>query len=531
MYKKIIKFIQSNKIILLIMGLGFILRIHDFSSLFYYTMDEEVMNLIQRSIVFGQHFPLIGSVSPLNTYLGPIFYYFGAMILAFSNINPIGQGIFGVLLGTINIFLIYKISTLLFNKKVGILAALFYSSSFLAVLFDRRYWHLTPGPFLSLLVLLSIYKIKQRSIKYVYLLVGALIFGWNTDYTNLVLFLFVGLVWILYKLPIKRKEVLIAVLIFLISNLPLAVFDIRHDFLNAKSFVNYFTKAKQEKHLGDRESLGQSRLEQTFLTSALPLITYSRTLYINSDLNISNQHTYCKAYIKDRNNAQGVVLPILASLLILAFGYLTFKNWKAKDSFSYKIIFSFYLIFQMGVLFYSFVLKGDVFEHYLATLLPYLFIITAVVFNHLENKIRWPVLAVVTVVVIINIIINFNAYNPYGFEYKIQATKFALEQIGDKDFSLDSLGSCFRYDGVYYPFLLFGKHPVKSFQDPNYSWLYDYKIAENHPENIVVMVQRGKIENPDFNDTYNRYQQWVKARKTFRGIEVLILDNKKGDFY
>src|SRR5258708_7241098 len=65
----------------LIILVGFLLRTYNLPHLFFYTMDEEVMNLIQRRIVLGTHFPLIGSVSPLGTYLGPIFYYFGAAIL------------------------------------------------------------------------------------------------------------------------------------------------------------------------------------------------------------------------------------------------------------------------------------------------------------------------------------------------------------------------------------------------------------------------------------------------------------------
>src|SRR5690348_15619781 len=112
-------------------------------------MDEEVMNLIQRRIVLGVHFPLIGSVSPLGTYLGPYWYYIGALVLGISKLNPIGQGYFAAALGTFNIWLIYWVGKELFNKKVGLFAAFFYSTSFLMVIFDRRFWQLTLGPGLS----------------------------------------------------------------------------------------------------------------------------------------------------------------------------------------------------------------------------------------------------------------------------------------------------------------------------------------------------------------------------------------------
>ncbi len=518
---------------------GLFLRLYHLPDLFFYTMDEEVMNLIQRRIVLGEHFPLIGSVSPLNTYLGPIFYYFGAAILFFSNLDPLGQGFFATLLGTFTIFLIYFVGSQLFNKVVGLLAAVFYSFSFLQVIFDRRYWHLTPGPFLSLLVLYSIYKIKTGSIKFVFLLVAALIFGWNTDYTNLVLFLFTVITWILFKLPIKRKEVAVAVVIFLLSNLPLLAFDLRHNFLNASALLNYFTNKTVKKEVPEiqtnlvnqRETLGGSRTEQAFLTGVLPLVTFSRAMYTKSNLNIAEQHTYCKDYIASRNSAQGIIFPLLALLLIIYFAFLFYKHRSSKERIGYQLVLSFYLIFQLGVLIYAFVFKGDVFEHYLVSLMPYLFIILAVVIYNIYNS-KFKILSFIFVLAFIsgNSYLVFNAYNTFGYKDKLKATEFALSEIGSRDFSLDSIGSCFRYDGYYYPFILNGRHPVKSYQDPNYSWLYDYEVSEKHPKRVVVMVSKGEYEKADFFESLNRYEKWVLKRKIFGGIEVLILDNSKGDF-
>lgn len=536
MFNQQIIFLKKNfdktevKILTLVILVGFILRVYNLPNLFYYTMDEEVMNLIQRRIILGEHFPLIGSVSPLGTYLGPIFYYFGALILLVSKLNPIGQSYFAAILGVFNIFLIYFVAKKLFNTRTGLLAALFYSTSFLMVIFDRRFWHLTPGPILSLLVLLSIFKIKHGSIKYVYLLTAALIFGWNTDYTNLILFLFTVVSWVIFKLPLFKKEILIALLIFGISNAPLVLFDLRHDFLNSKAFISYFTN-KEQRHTPDRDQLGRGRGEQTYLTAILPLITFSRALFVNSDLNISEQHTYCKQYILDRNLKQGVILPILSLFIILSFSYLTFKYRKKQIFFSYQIILLFYLIFQLGVLFYAAVFKGDVFEHYLATLLPYLFIILSVVVWFIFNsRFKYLAIAFVLIFIFFNLKLNFQVSNTLSLNNKISAAKFALNSVGSENFSLDSL-SCFKFDGFYYPFLLFDRHPIKSHQDPNYSWLYNYEVAEKHPKKIVVMVPRGKFEDQEFKETYHRYQKWVIDRAEFGDLEVLILDNSQGEFH
>ncbi len=527
-------FFKKKEIIFLfaIAALGLFLRLYKLKENFYYTMDEEVMNLIQRRIVLGQHFPLIGSVSAIGTYLGPIFYYFGAGVLFLSKLNPLGQGIFAAILGTMNILFIYKVTGQLFNKTTGMIAAFLYSTSFLMVIFDRRFWHLMPGPFLSLIVLWSIYKIKKGSLKFIYPLVLAIIFGINTDYTNAILILFTIVCWVVFQLPLKKKEVLVAFLLLVLSNIPLLVFDLRHDFLNTRKIVAYFTQRHIKAVVNtDREVLGNTGFEQAVQSSILPFITLSRLFYTISDLNISEQHTYCKPYIVSRNKAQGFLLPGFFAVILVIFFYLTYKSFKQKNNLGYKLVALFYFIFQTGILGYAFFLKGDVFEHYLATLMPYMFIIVSVVLASLYSK-KWRILVYgfLFIFIISNIILITKAYNPFGFKNKMNAVKYALNQVGDDNFSLDSLSSCYRWDGFYYPFVYFGRHPEKSYQDPNYSWLFDYKVSEKHPNKIVVIVPKGRLEDKKLTDTYNRYQQWVSAKEKFGGLEVLILDNSKGDF-
>jgi hypothetical protein len=515
---------------------GFLFRIYNLPHLFFYTMDEEVMNLIQRRIILGQHFPLIGSVSPLGTYLGPIFYYFGALILWISNLNPLGLGYFGCLLGTINIFLVYWVGKKLFTREVGLFAAIFYSFSFLMIIFDRRFWHLTPGPILSLLVLLSLFMIKKGNWKYIYLLIGALIFGWNTDYTNLILFLFTIVMWFILKLPIRKKEVGIAVLIFLISNLPLLVFDLRHNFLNTHNLVTYLTRHKAAQLQSDEGGavvLPKDATQQTgaIQTAFLPVITFSRAIYTASDLNIPEQQTYCKAYINDRNQAQGILLPALAGLILVSFFVLLYYKRKDKNFLSYLMVGSFYLIFQVGILGYAVLFHGDIFEHYLSTLMPYFFIILGIELALLYQRFKYVAVLIILIFIGANINLILHADNPFGYDDKLMAAKYALSEVGSKEYSLDTLSSCYRWDGFYYPFRLLNSHPVKSYQDPNYSWLYDYQVADMHPSFVVVEVPKGKYEDQQFQQTYDRYKQWVIKRKQFDGLEVLILDNLKGDFH
>lgn len=536
MYKKLTQGILmswNGRIFLGVLLLGLLLRLYRFPELFYYTMDEEVMNLIQRNIVLGKHFPLIGSVSPLSTYLTPYFYYFGAFILWISKLNPLGQGIFAAILGTFNIGLIYYIGNKIFGRTIALFSSIIYSSSFLITIFDRRYWHLSLGPFLSLLVFLSLYKIKQGSVKYIYLLTSALIIGWSSDYTNIILFVYSFIFWVVFRLPVKRREILLAILIFVFSNLPLVLFDLRHDFLNTKSFITYFTRKHSltapdisgKTETGDRETLGNTKKDQAIQTAKLPFITLSRLFYINSNLNLNEQHTYCKEYIVQRNDSQGFWLPLLSVIILGDFLYLTLKTRIQ----SYRMVALFYIIFQAGVLFYAFVFKGDVFEHYLATLLPYFVFILAIVLFHLSKVVGIKIALVLLIIWAgLNINLLFRAYNPFGFQNKLQIADFALNAIGAEKFALDSLSSCFRWDGYYYPFILKGRHPEKSYQDPNYSWLYDYPVAENPPSKVVVVSAQGSLEKPSTFENYADYKRQAYLERQFGGIRVLLVETNRG---
>ncbi len=252
---------------------------------------------------------------------------------------------------------------------------------------------------------------------------------------------------------------------------------------------------------------------------------------MNSDPNIAEQHTYCKAYIISRNNQQGKLLPIITGLLLVLFVFISWKKIRSKENLGFKLVLSYYLIFQSGILIYAFVFGGDVFEHYLSTLMPYLMIISAIIVATLYDlRYRFVSLSLIVLFVLVNLKIYLSSNNGLSFNNKLQAARYALEKVGSKEYSLDSISSCYKWDGYFYPFVYLGKHPVKSYQDPNYSWLYNYQPAEVHPDRVVVMVAKGRFEDKKFNETYKRYAKWVIDRKTFGDLEVLILDNSKGDF-
>ncbi len=527
--------ILARKEYLILIGLillGLFLRLYNFSQNYYFGVDEELMNLVERRIALGQHFPMVGSFSAIGSFLLPYFYYFGALLLKVSNLNPLGQGIFAAILGTFNIFFIYKVGKCLFNTRVGLFSAVLYSTSFLMVLYDRRFWHITFSPFLTLIIVFSILKIKQGSIKFVYLLTLGLLIGWSTDYVNLVLFLLVFISWFVFKLPWKKKEVLISVIFFVLMNIPIVAFDLRHDFYSSKILLSFFTTKLNSPNESSRSALlDRTRNDQALYTFTQPFITFSRTLYMNSDLNITEQHAYCKEYVTNRNNMQGLLLPILTLLITAGFFFMTFKDRKSKHKFGMQIVSLFLVVYVVGLLTYGYVFNNDIFEHYLANLLPIWFIVLGFMLEKLYNKKNWLVIVLLGLFMVFNVNSLIHSNNPLGYQNKLDAVSFAKDKLGDRPFSLDSIGECHSWDGYYYAFISAWRHPEKSFQDPLYAWQYDYVPPENHPDRIVVMVSRGKYPDPKQDEIYNRYKQWLVDDKKFGDLEVMILDNSKGDFH
>ena len=73
----------------------------------------------------------------------------------------------------------------------------------------------------------------------------------------------------------------------------------------------------------------------------------------------------------------------------------------------------------------------------------------------------------------------------FGYQDKIKAVRWAISTTGSDSFSLDVLGSCFRYNGYRYLFYAFGKEPDKSYVDANFTHLYDKPPSYQHPKSTT----------------------------------------------
>lgn len=118
--------------------------------------------LAAKEIITSHEIALVGpQTSKPWLYLGPFFYYFLALFLWIGNFNPVWPAYGTAFFGVLAIYLIYVLGTKVFNKNVGLLAALFYAVSPFAVLQSRIALHPSIYPVFVigfLLVLLELLK-------------------------------------------------------------------------------------------------------------------------------------------------------------------------------------------------------------------------------------------------------------------------------------------------------------------------------------------------------------------------------------
>lgn len=228
-------------IVSLILILASFLRLYKISDYMTFLGDEGRDVLIVREILSG-NFTLLGPTASVGGFfLGPIYYYFMAPFLWLFNYDPVGPAVMVALFGVATVWLVYKVGSEFFDEKTGLFAAVLYSIPPLVIAYSRSSWNPNLMPFFTLLTLFTLYKAVTRSDLKLFLLSG-LLFGITMQLHYLATFL--GVIITLYVLLLKEvlkilKAYSFFLLGFLIGWSPFLLFEVRHDFPNLQSILNF----------------------------------------------------------------------------------------------------------------------------------------------------------------------------------------------------------------------------------------------------------------------------------------------------
>src|SRR5579859_3337854 len=128
--------IRSSVPLLLLLATAGLVRLMTLQKLMVFTPDEEYILYITQTLVKHLHIIWIGvSALGFDFYMGPLLEYFLVPFIRFSHGDPMIWGVITSLLGVAITYLVYKIGSINFNKKTGMIAAILYATSSLIVFY------------------------------------------------------------------------------------------------------------------------------------------------------------------------------------------------------------------------------------------------------------------------------------------------------------------------------------------------------------------------------------------------------------
>ena len=468
--KKIIKkYATPFNLLLIVIFLVFLfLRFWRAADFFSFNFDEEYQAHLAYEQVKNFHLIWIGvSASNIGFYLGPGFTYLNALLFKLTNGDPISLAYFAPSMGVLTGLSIYFVTNEIFNKKVGVIAMIFYLGSTLMNFFDRRFWNPLPIPFITIWLFYFLHKAKKDT-RY-FIAVSFLMACSLHVHLSLLVFWPVALFYVIKNIKlISLKTWIISIGVYLIVVSPLIVFDIVHNFDNILTPIRYI----------QNKNIEHQKINSTTINShwSVWLGSLSRYLYIAPVTDLQNEQClgqHC-------NITPGHGLITFASMI--ALGYLVYGAIKERKRRYLLMMILFSMIF--------FVLyPGYSAEYYL---LPFfvLFPIALAIFLD-ALPIVLTILAIVIFVIFNSLTILNSTQAQYGLTVKKAAVEKVMAVVGNKPYTLENYGKDPRryhaYGGWRYLFRVYGRKPTNSFADEFFGWIYQNEITNEKPIYRVVV--------------------------------------------
>ena len=414
---KLIKQVKlENLFLLLIFCFAVFLRFYNLKNSMMFQGDQGRDALVVANIFKNLDPVFIGPVTSIgNMYLGPFYYYFMLPFLFLSYPSPIGPVYAVAGLSVLTVLLLFKITKQLFDKRTAVLSTIFFTLSASVVNLARFSWNPNPAPFFSLLMFYFSYLAWKKNTKYWLLVSICFSVLIQLHYVTLLSLSGAGIILLLQLiekiknnknkfLKIEKnfiKHIFLAILIFIFSLTPLFLFDLKHNFLNAKSFSKILVK---------EESFDLQRKKGRQGFSAL-------TKFFTIDLkDRASQILFEPSFGVNKINH-----PLLFIVLILVAFYFIRNKAKLEDG--EKVLLAYLIPGIFGVSIY----QHQVYEHYIAYLFPFVYIFYGLFFAKFKN--HWLRLILLLPFLSFFIISSIGRYSIKDNDWTIDDIKKTTEEI------------------------------------------------------------------------------------------------------
>ncbi len=435
--------------LVLILVIGLFLRIYKLKEFYAFEHDQDLYSWIVKDIVANHHLRLIGQLTSIEgVFIGPLFYYLLVPFFVLLKMDPIAATIPAAILGLLTIFSIYFVLAKLFNSKVGLVGALLYSVSVQNVFWDR--WVVPTQPTILwsvwfLFVVISISRGKWKVLPILGVLMGLI---WNIHIALVPLLALVPVASLLSGKKPEIKPLFWGVLIFLISSLPLFVFELKNNFLQVHGLLNSFKFSASSIE-------GFSRVTKTFSAA--------------SD------------YIIGRLNGP-VHIPVLISFGLLALLVLALFYKKLIPKRELLI-----LLFWIWIVFLGQIIsKRGISEYYFSniTVIPLLFLSVFLVWMTQLRKFNWLVWIGLGVFVVLNIFAILTLRVPNDkYPQKEQLVEYIKNDVNMNQYPCVGINYIAKYGtGVGFRYLLWwkGVNTIKASSEiPVYDIVVDFSGVDD----------------------------------------------------
>jgi len=469
---KLVNFLKSPAGITLIavLLLASFLRLYKIADYMTFLGDEGRDAIVAKEILEGNLTLLGPRASAGDFFLGPVYYYMIAPFLWIFSYDPVGPAVMVALFGIATVFLVYYVTSKLFSKGAGLIAASLYAVSPIIIAFSRSSWNPNPMPFFSLLIIYLVYLgVKKTNQKFLF--ISGILLGITFQLHYIATFLAIIIFFFILggNLIIRKRKIIdlyfrqyLTILIgFLVGFSPFLAFELKHNFPNIRTILNFIFVNNFQ---GDRiQNLSHFEIVRDVFFRLFARLT----LNFPSPIEVS---------ISEHLDLQ--ILQII--VYGLAFGSIVVLFFSRR-----KLVVFLLSLWLLGGLFLFGFYKREIYDYYYGFLFPVPFILignlTASLFS-IKGKIKYLgiFLGSLIFVFLFYTLVSNHPFQYPGNKQKENAEKiadFVLAQTGGKpyNFALVTVGNS---DHVFRYFFEIKNHPPVVIENP-----------QNDPERNTVTGQ------------------------------------------
>lgn len=242
------KFLINLGVFLIIISIYFLPRLLHLDKRIGFGWDQESYAGEIKKMITDRKFTLIGprTNNVKGFFIGPYFLYLLAPFYYFSYLHPLSNMYFIVFYNILFFFVTFYIVKKIMGFKFSMLFLIVWSFNNVLVEYDTYTWNPLLIPLGVMLLIYSLYLIYKKGKWRNWILFGLISGLFINIHVEFIFPLCYALTFIglyLRKKHTEYKKMFLALIVFTSFFIPLFIFDFRHDFLNTKLFLRFFTES------------------------------------------------------------------------------------------------------------------------------------------------------------------------------------------------------------------------------------------------------------------------------------------------